>query len=193
MKSTKSYLVVAFIIALSVLLIIPLWAVYGVLLPGEGGHAHGAGEMVMAAEFEGKAMEFIEEHRLSDGSVEANHDEPLLIVVKQYTFTPNKIRLKAGEDYQLQFLSTDVVHAFSVQMGGSSHNATVMPGTITNLMVEVLQPGTYLVNCSEYCGLGHDFMFFTLIVEEGGEHEEGEHNEGDEHTEDEPHQGDTHG
>ena len=57
MKSTKSYLVVAFIIAFSVLLVIPLWAIYGVLLPEEhGGHS---GEMVMAMEFKQKMNDLL--------------------------------------------------------------------------------------------------------------------------------------
>ncbi len=173
MKSTKGYLVVAFIIAFSVLLIIPLWAVYGVLLPEEGGHAHG-GEMVMAMEFREKTMAFIEEHKLPDGSIEADHDKPVYIVASQYTFTPNVLRLKAGEDYQVQVLSIDVVHAFSVQMGGTSYNAVVMPMMVTALEVKPTQPGTYLVICNEYCGIGHDYMYFTLIVEEAPEHEEEE-------------------
>ncbi len=49
MKNPNMYLTAAFIIAVSVLLIIPLWAIFGVLLPEEGGgHAHGSGDMVMA-------------------------------------------------------------------------------------------------------------------------------------------------
>ncbi len=188
MKSTKSYLVVAFIIAFSVLLVIPLWAVYGVLLPEEGGHAH-AGEMVMAAEFQNKVTEFIEEHKLPDGSVEAQHDEPIYIMASQYIFTPSKIRLKAGEHYDLQILSSDVVHAFSVQMDGTSYNAVVMPLMVTALEIKPIQPGTYLVICNEYCGIGHDYMYFTIIVEEGDEHED-EHEE-DEHEEDE-HEEDEH-
>ncbi len=177
MKSTKSYLVVAFIIAFSVLLIIPLWAVYGVLLPEEGGH--GGGEMVMAMEFREQAMEFIEEHKLPDGSVEADHNEPIYVMASQYAFTPNKIRLKAGEHYDLQMLSIDVVHAFSVQMGDTSYNALVMPQMVTALEIQPTQPGSYLVICNEYCGIGHDYMYFTIIVEEGAEHEdegEDEHN-----------------
>ena len=182
MKSTKSYLVVAFIIAFSVLLVIPLWAIYGVLLPEEhGGHG---GEMVMAMEFQQKTMAFIEEHKLPDGSVEASHDEPVYIMVSQYTFTPNKIRLKAGEHYDLQMLSSDVVHAFSLQMDGTSYNTVVMPLMVTALEVAPTEPGTYLIICNEYCGIGHDYMYFTIIVEEGAEHED-EEDEEDEHEEDE--------
>ncbi len=176
MKSTKSYLVTAFIIAFSVLLVIGLWAIYGVLLPEEAGQAHG-GEMVMPMEFREKTMEFVEEHKLPDGSVEASHDEPVYIIASQYTFTPNVLRLKAGEDYQVQLLSADVVHAFSVQMNGTSYNAVVMPMMVTGLTISPVEPGTYLTVCNEYCGLGHDFMYFTIIVEEG----DGEHDDGDEH------------
>src|SRR3989337_4371090 len=74
MKSSNSYLVAAFVIAFSVLLIIPMWAFYGVMFPKEGGgHAHGAGETLAASEFEEKTGRFIEEHRLPDGSVGVAH------------------------------------------------------------------------------------------------------------------------
>ncbi len=179
MKSRKSYLVSAFIIAFSVLLVIPMWGVYGMLSPEEGGHAHG-GEMVMAMEFQQKTMKFKEEHKLPDGTVEADHDEPVYIIASQYTFTPNKIRMKTGEHYDVQVLSIDVVHAFSVQMGGTSYNSLVMPMMVTALEIAPIEPGTYLVICNEYCGLGHDYMYFTIIVEEGEEGEE-HHDEDEEH------------
>ena len=172
MKRTKSYLVVAFIIAFSVLLVIPMWAVYGVLLPEEGGH--GGGEMVMAMEFQQKTMAFKEEHELPDGTVEADHDEPVYIMASQYAFTPNKIRMKTGEHYDVRILSIDVVHGFTVQMGGTSYNSLVMPMMITEIEFAPIEPGTYLIVCSEYCGLGHDYMYSTIIVEEGAEHDDEE-------------------
>jgi heme/copper-type cytochrome/quinol oxidase subunit 2 len=46
-----------------------------------------------------------------------------------------------------------------------------MPQAVTALQLKPAKPGKYLVVCSEYCGLGHDFMYFSLLVEEG----EGEH------------------
>ncbi len=175
MKSSNSYLVAAFVIAFSVLLVIPMWAAYGVLFPKEGGHgAHGAGEMLMASEFEEKAARFIEERRLPDGSVRGEQGKPIYVMAIQYTFRPNTIRLTAGEQYDLQMLSTDVVHAFSVQMGDTSYNAVVMPKVVTALKLKPTKPGTYLVVCNEYCGIGHDYMYFSIIVEEaeGGEHPE---------------------
>ncbi len=168
MKSSNSYLVAAFVIAFSVLLIIPMWAVYGVLFPKEGGHgAHGAGEMLMASEFEERTARFIEERRLPDGSVRAEQGKPIYVMAVQYTFRPNTIRLTAGEQYDLQMLSPDVVHAFSVQMGDTSYNAVVMPNMVTALKLKPTKPGTYLTVCNEYCGIGHDYMYFSIIVEEG--------------------------
>jgi heme/copper-type cytochrome/quinol oxidase subunit 2 len=161
-------LVAAFVIASSVLLIIPMWGVYGVLLPEDGGHSHGAEELVSAAEFEVETARFIKEHGLADGSVRAEHGKPIPVMAIQYTFRPNTLRLAAGEEYELQMLSTDVVHAFSVQMGKTSYNAVVMPGVVTTLKLRPTQPGKYLVFCNEYCGIGHDYMYFSILVEEGG-------------------------
>lgn len=200
MKNPKSYLVVAFGIACSVLLVIVMWAVYGVLLPQEGGHAHSAGEMVMADEFQAKTMAFIEKNKLSDGSVQAPHDEPVYIIASQYTFTPNVLRMKTGEEYQIRILSPDMVHAISINLGDTSYNAVIMPMSISSFNMEPMVAGTYPVICNEYCGLGHDFMYFTIIVEESdGEHVDDEHADGememdgemqmddDEHTDDDEH------
>lgn len=181
MKSTRSYLVTAFVIAFSVLLVIPLWAAFGVLLPEEGGH--GGGEMMMAGEFRGKVADLISEHGLPDGSVEAGHGEPVYVMVSQYTFSPNTIRLKTGEHYVFKFLSVDVVHALSVQMGGTSFNAVVMPMMVTEVEFKPTQPGNYLTLCNEYCGIGHEYMYFNIIVEEAGEHD----GEDDAHAEDDAH------
>ena len=174
LKSSSSYLLAAFVIAFSVLLIIPMWAAYGVMFPKEGGgHAHGGGETLTASEFEEKTARFIGGRRLPDDSVRAERGEPIYVLATQYTFTPNTIRLAAGQQYELQMLSTDVVHAFSVQMGDTSYNAVVMPKTVTALKLKPTKPGKYLVVCNEYCGIGHDYMYFAVIVEEGGG--EGQH------------------
>src|SRR5512145_396804 len=167
---SNAYLVAAFAIAFSVLLIIPMWAYYGVLLPSESGHghAHGGEEAMSAEKFEELSRRFIEEHRLPDGSVRVRHGSSVYVLASQYTFTPNTLRLTAGEEYELRILSADVVHAFSIQMGGTSYNAVVMPKTVTALRLEPKTTGAYLIVCSEYCGIGHDSMHFSINVEEVG-------------------------
>ena len=168
MQSPKGYLVAAFVVAFSVLLIIPMWWAYGVLLPKDGGHAHGDEELVSRSEFEETTARFIEANQLPDGSVRAEHGKPIPVMAIQYAFKPDTVRLEAGEEYELQMLSTDVVHAFSVQMGNTSYNTVVMPGVVTTLKLKPTKPGRYLVFCNEYCGIGHDYMYFSIVVEEGG-------------------------
>lgn len=166
MKNPNAYLVAAFGVAFSVLLIIPMWWAYGVLLPHDGGHAHGSETTVSSSEFEEKAARFIKEHQLPDGSVRAEHGKPIYVMARNFKFQPNVLRLPAGAEYDLQMLSTDVVHAISVQMSGTSYNAVVMPGIVTTLKLKPTKPGKYLVLCNEYCGFGHDYMYFHVIVEE---------------------------
>jgi cytochrome c oxidase subunit II len=168
-ENANAYLISAFVIAFSVLSIIPMWAYYGVLMPHDGGHghAHGGGEVVTVSEFATRTARFEEEARLPDGSVKAGPDSPVYVVAEQYTFRPRIVRLTAGQEYELQMMSTDVVHAFSIQMGDTSYNAVVMPKMITTIRLRPVRPGTYLVVCSEYCGIGHDYMHFSIIVEDG--------------------------
>lgn len=168
-KNPITYLIAAFVMAFSVLLIIPMWWAYGVLLPHDGGHAHGAEATVSSLEFEEKTAQFIKEHGLPDGSVRAEHGKPIYVVASQYAFSPGTLRLASGEEYDLQMLSKDVVHAISVQMGGTSYNAVVMPGIVTALKLKPAKPGKYLVLCNEYCGIGHDYMYFSVIVEEAAD------------------------
>ena len=51
----------------------------------------------------------------------------------------------AGEAYELQMMSADVVHAFSIQMGNTSYNAVVMPKAVTTVKLKPTKPGKYLV------------------------------------------------
>jgi len=149
-------LAAAFVTAASVLLIIPMWGVYGVLLPQDGGHAHGAEELVSAAEFGDKTARFIEANKLPDGSVRAEHGKPIHVMAIQYAFKPNAVRLAVGEEYEFQMLSTDVVHAISVQMGESSYNAVVLPGEVTAFKITPTTPGKQHVLCNESRDTGHE-------------------------------------
>jgi cytochrome c oxidase subunit 2 len=162
----KAYLMSGFLVAFSVLLFIPLWHGYGVLLPEEGGgHAHG-GEMVDPVEFIEKTNRYISRNQLADDSVLAvpDHEDNYLIAA-QYSWQPDTIRMKAGEDYSFLIISVDVVHTFSVVMGGSAYTTVVMPDMVTELEIHAETPGEYLMVCYEYCGIGHDKMYTTFIVE----------------------------
>ncbi|MEE9199272.1 MAG: hypothetical protein V3U26_05690 [Dehalococcoidia bacterium] len=178
-RPMKRWQVIA--VGLLVMVLIPVWGAYGALTGGGGEHG-GHGGMEMDADMHmAKSLAYMEEHRLEDGSVEAVPGEPIPITAAQFIFLPQVLRMRTGEEYTLQFMSKDVIHGFSLQMG-SSMNAQLMPDMMTTMEVVPTKPGEYLFLCNEYCGLGHQGMYGKIIVEGeaisrdemevGAEHEE---------------------
>lgn len=150
--------VVAGLLALAV---VPVWAIYGALRPGD---AHG--EMsVDVGEFLARSQAYIEENRLEDGSVRGVPDSVIPVAVRQFGFQPNVLRLRTGQRYTLEFVATDVMHGFSLQMGVGSVNAVLTPGMMVMKELMPTEPGVYLFVCNEYCGIGHQAMSGTILVE----------------------------
>ena len=69
----------------------------------------------------------------------------------------------------LELQSADVAHSFWVpQLAGKTD---VIPGRENSMWFEPTQPGTYLGNCAEYCGMQHARMLIRVIVHPPGEFE----------------------
>lgn len=118
-------------------------------MPDHGGHA-GHGEPAAAAgTAHGTAME-----------------EPIevYLLVQQWLFEPEVLRLAAGVPYRLRMLATDVSHGASLQLGAASRIVRLRPGRPSELLVRFERPGEYLLYCTVYCGPGHDRMFGRIIV-----------------------------
>jgi cytochrome c oxidase subunit 2 len=62
----------------------------------------------------------------------------------------------------LKLESADVVHSFWVpQLAGKTD---VIPNRENRMWIEPTQPGTYVGNCAEYCGMQHAHMLLRVIV-----------------------------
>ena len=71
----------------------------------------------------------------------------------------------------LKLESADVVHSFWVpQLAGKTD---VIPNRENRMWIEPTQPGTYVGNCAEYCGMQHAHMLLRVIVHPPGEFESG--------------------
>ncbi len=69
----------------------------------------------------------------------------------------------------LKLESADVAHSFWVpQLAGKTD---VIPNRENQMWIEPTQPGTYLGNCAEYCGMQHARMLIRVIVHPPGEFE----------------------
>ena len=81
--------------------------------------------------------------------------------------TANELHVPVSESGQrrptfLKLESADVAHSFWVpQLAGKTD---VIPNRENHMWIEPTQPGTYVGNCAEYCGLQHAHMMLRVIV-----------------------------
>lgn len=74
----------------------------------------------------------------------------------------NTLHVPADRDVRLTMISQDVIHSFWVP--AFRIKADVLPGRYTTLWFRANKPGTYHLNCAEYCGTNHSMMTGTVIV-----------------------------
>jgi cytochrome c oxidase subunit 2 len=84
------------------------------------------------------------------------------LVLQQFSFSPSVIKVPVNTPVVIRAVSADVVHGFLIE--GTNVNAMVVPGYVTTVRVQFNRPGTHLVPCHEFCGMGHQDMWATLVV-----------------------------
>jgi cytochrome c oxidase subunit II len=81
--------------------------------------------------------------------------------------TANELHVPVSESdrrrpTRLRLESADVAHSFWVpQLAGKTD---LIPNRRNSMWIEPIQPGTYVGNCAEYCGLQHARMLLRVIV-----------------------------
>lgn len=84
----------------------------------------------------------------------------------QWFWTLSESRLRAGTLVEFRVTSRDVNHGFAIYGpdGRIVTQTQAMPGYTNTMLYTFTQPGTYTVQCLEYCGLGHVPMRTTFQV-----------------------------
>lgn len=95
--------------------------------------------------------------KIGDNLYEAN------MIAYAFGYEPPKMKVPAGATIHFNVTSTDVVHGF--QIPKTNVNFMVVPGQVNHVKYTFDKPGEYLVLCNEYCGIGHEYMFTTIIVD----------------------------
>lgn len=161
-------------LALAVLLLMPLWWVLG-LFAAEEGHGepgHGMGEVDLIQDFRRDVAAFVERFRRPDGCVEpplpgeAGEEPVVYLEAYQWGYRPARLCLHAGVPYRFRMMATDVTHGASLYLGPASRMVRLTPGVLLEIEVTFRQPGTFLLYCSYYCGVGHPYMKGIIQVEE---------------------------
>lgn len=78
--------------------------------------------------------------------------------------TANEIHIPAGEPVELQVTAADVLHGIWVPELHPQIN--MIPGQINTIWLQADEPGVYRGQCTEFCGVQHTFMAFTVIAHE---------------------------
>jgi cytochrome c oxidase subunit 2 len=77
--------------------------------------------------------------------------------------TANEVHIPAGEPIYLTLKSVDVIHSFWVPRLAGTQD--MEPGRTNHLTIQADQPGTYLGQCKEFCGISHANMRFRVIAQ----------------------------
>ncbi|HEX5223840.1 MAG TPA: cytochrome c oxidase subunit II [Solirubrobacteraceae bacterium] len=80
--------------------------------------------------------------------------------------TANELHIPAGTRVQLVATTADVIHSLWVPR--LARKIDMIPGRENRILLETPDVGTYLGQCSEFCGLQHAHMRLTVIAEPPG-------------------------
>ena len=86
------------------------------------------------------------------------------IVAKRFEFSPAEVTIRKGEPVVLAVTSNDVDHGLKFRELNLA--VTVKKGHTGEIAFTPTQVGTYVGQCSVFCGSGHGGMKFTLRVTE---------------------------
>ena len=76
--------------------------------------------------------------------------------------TANELRIPVGEPIALTLESEDVIHSFWVpKLAGKTD---VVPNNQNTMWFQADDPGTYLGQCAEFCGIAHALMRLSVVA-----------------------------
>jgi cytochrome c oxidase subunit II len=87
------------------------------------------------------------------------------IVASRFSFAPNEITVKKGEQVTLSVKSTDVTHGLVIEELGV-RTTQIKKGQPEDLTLTPTTSGTFQGKCAHFCGKGHGSMIFTVHVVE---------------------------
>jgi len=131
----------------------------------EDGHgAADQGVMDHGAMEQGAADQATMDHGSAGGHAETAAPQEVLLASGKWYYRPGKLRLDVGQPYRFRMMALDVSHGASIQFGNGGRMVRLRPGQLTEMDITFTKPGRYLVHCTVYCGMVHDYMQATIEV-----------------------------
>ncbi|MBK5230131.1 MAG: hypothetical protein JJE27_03055 [Thermoleophilia bacterium] len=87
----------------------------------------------------------------------------------QFNWSVDRPKIPAGSLVRFDVSSSDVNHGLGLYDPDGVMLGTVqaMPGYVNKVEFRLNKPGTYLISCMEFCGIGHHKMMRNLEVVKG--------------------------
>jgi cytochrome c oxidase subunit II len=84
--------------------------------------------------------------------------------------TANEIHIPAGKPLSVRLESADVLHEFWVPK--LTRKESNVPGQPNHIWLQADKPGTYIGQCSEFCGIQHAWMRILVVADEPAQFEQ---------------------
>jgi cytochrome c oxidase subunit 2 len=85
------------------------------------------------------------------------------VAASRYKFDPERLEVDEGDRVVLKLRSLDVAHGLAVKEF-KAQAAIPKGGEVVTVEFVASKAGTYVIECSEYCGRGHKGMKGQLVV-----------------------------
>jgi cytochrome c oxidase subunit II len=82
--------------------------------------------------------------------------------------TAHELHVKVGDVVKFEGSSRDVLHSFSIPLFRLKQD--LIPGRVTTGWFKATKTGTYEIQCTEICGIGHGMMSGRVVIETPEEH-----------------------
>jgi cytochrome c oxidase subunit II len=100
----------------------------------------------------------------SPASGEGNTREPTIkITARKFDYEPGEIHLRVGEPVVLELTSRDVTHGFNIPDLGL--RADLKEGQTARVRIVPQKKGTFEFHCDNFCGVRHEEMNGSIVVE----------------------------
>lgn len=88
------------------------------------------------------------------------------VTSRQFAFTVDPPRIKAGVETEFNVDAVDVNHALGLYNPDNTliKQVNVLPGVTQSFTITLDQPGDYTLRCLEFCGIDHHLMQNQLEV-----------------------------
>lgn len=97
----------------------------------------------------------------------ADKNYEIHFLASMWAFEPSRITVPAGSSLDLFVISKDVTHGFNIV--GTNVNMMVEPAVVNEARVHFERPGTYMIVCHEFCGVGHQAMNAVIEVSDSAQ------------------------